>query len=114
MRIRTTALLFALSLLLIFSHAALLAAEDSFEEMSMEDRLFVRGLISNVYPEKMQISIRPAKGDLVRVLIDSDTILEGLSRIDELEKEQQVKVWYAPDEDKNRAIKIIKMMELGC
>ena len=34
--------------------------------------------------------------------------------IDEFKKEQQVKVWYSLDEESNRAIKIIKMMELGC
>ncbi len=103
-----------MALFFILFHTALLAADDSFEEMSTEERLFVRGLISKVYPERMQISIRPAKGSLVRVSIDSDTILEGVSRIDELEKEQQVKVWYAPDDDNNRALKIVKMMELGC
>lgn len=114
MRFRTIFLLFSLASLLLSFNTALFAAGDSFEEISTEGRLFVRGLISNVYPEKMQISIRPPKGRLVRVSIDSDTVLEGVSRIDELEKEQQVKVWYAPDPDSNRAIKIVKMMELGC
>lgn len=115
MKFPNTLLLLSLSLLLIVLSAAPLAAGDSFEEMSTEGRLFVRGLISGVHPDRMQISVRPAKGELVRVSIDADTVLEGVSRIDELKKEQQVKVWYAPDKDNNnRALKIEKMMELGC
>ena len=90
------------------------AAEALFEEVSTEDLLYVRGLISRVYPEKMQISVRPPKSKLVRISIDADTILEGVSQIGDFEKEQQVKIWYSPENEKNRAIKIKKMMDLGC
>ena len=89
-------------------------ANENLEEVSTEDALYVRGLVSKVYLDKMQISVRPPKGKSLRVTIDPDTILEGVSQIDEFEKEQQVKIWYSPDEGNNRAIKIIKMMELGC
>lgn len=100
--------------LLFFLSAVPLAANESFEEVSTEEMLFVRGLISKVYPERMQISVRPPKGSSVRIRLDPETILEGVSRIDDFEKEQQVKVWYAPGDGDNRAIKIEKMMELGC
>jgi hypothetical protein len=76
--------------------------------------LYVRGLISKVYPDRMEIAIRPPKGRVVRVALVPDTILTGVSRIDELEKEQQVKVWYSTEDGNNRAIRIEKMMELGC
>ena len=89
-------------------------ANETLEEVSTEDTLYVRGLVSKVYLDKMQISVRPPKGELIRISIDPETILEGVSQIDEFEKEQQVKVWYSVDEDNNRAIKIIKMLELGC
>lgn len=89
-------------------------AQGTFEEMSTEDMRYVRGLISKVYPDTMQISVKPAKGKRVRVTIDPDTIIEGVSQVDELEKEQQVKVWYSPDNGNNRAVKIKKMMDLGC
>ena len=102
-----------MSLLIVF-WAAPLWAGDNLEEVSTENTLYVRGLVSKVYLEKMQISVRPPKGKSIRISIDPDTTLEGVSMIDEFEKEQQVKVWYSLDEDKNRAIKIIKMMELGC
>lgn len=89
-------------------------ANDTLEEVSTEDKLYVRGLVSKVYLDKMQISVRPPKGKSIRISIDPDTILEGVSQIDEFKKEQQVKIWYSPDEGNNRAIKVIKMMELGC
>ena len=91
-----------------------LAAQEMFEEMSTEDMLYVRGLVSKVDLAKMQISVKPAKGERVRITIDPDTQLDGVSQIDEFEKEQQVKVWYSIDNDTNRAIRIKKMMELGC
>ena len=89
-------------------------AEEMFEEVSTEDYLYVRGLVSKVYPDKMQISVRPPKGKLVRIVIDPDTILDGVSQIDDFEKEQQVKIWYLLDNNNNRAIKIKKLMDLGC
>ena len=102
-----------LSSLLWFMVEPILANE-KLEEVSTEDALYVRGLVSKVYLDNMQISVRPPKGKLMRITIDPDTILEGVSQIDEFEKEQQVKIWYSPDEGNNRAIKIIKMMDLGC
>ena len=90
------------------------AADESFDEVSTEEMRYVRSLISKVYPDRMEISIRPPKGGVVRIALDPDTILKGLSRIDDLEKEQQVKVWYSTEDGNNRAIRIEKMMELGC
>lgn len=106
--------LLILAALLVSIGMAPAAAQGTFEEVSTEDTLYIRGLISKVYPDTMQISIKPAKGKRVRVTIDPDTIIEGVSQIDELEKEQQVKVWYSPHDGNNRAIKIKKMMDLGC
>lgn len=91
-----------------------ITAEEMYEEVSTENMLYVRGLISKVDTDKMQISVRPPKGKRIRITIDPDTLLEGVSQIDEFEKEQQVKVWYSLETDTNRAIKIKKMMELGC
>ena len=89
-------------------------ADDTFEEMSTQDMQYVRGLISRVSIEKMQISVRPPKGKLIRINIDPDTVLEGVSQIDEFKKEQQVKVWYSTENDSRKAIKVKMMMELGC
>lgn len=89
-------------------------AAEMFEEGSTEDMQYARGLVSSVKFDKMQISVRPPKGKALRINITPDTILEGVSQIDEFEKEQQVKVWYRVEDGDNNAIKIIKLMELGC
>ena len=89
-------------------------ADDLVEEVSTDEVVFVRGLISNVYDEKMQIAVRPLKGKRVVISIGPDTLLEGVSRLDELEKKQQVKVWYSIDDDGNKALKIKRLMDLGC
>ena len=89
-------------------------AAGEFEEMSTADMLYVRGLISSVSLDKMQISVRPPKDDRIIITIDPDTVFDGVERIDELKKKQQVKVWYSPAGGENKAVKIEKMMELGC
>ena len=91
-----------------------LPAEQNQTEVSTEAPIYVRGLVRKVYPEKMQISVRPVKGKAIRITIGPDTILEGLTKIDEFAKEQQVKVWYVVDQEGNRAIRIKKVMDLGC
>ena len=105
---------FLLATIVVFLSSLPAAADESFAEVSTEEMLYVRGLISKIYPDKMEIQIRPPKGGVVRIALDPDTILKGVSRIDELEKEQQVKVWYSTENGNNRAIRIEKMMELGC
>ena len=115
MNARRSTLILALLMSFVLGFGLMpLWASDDLEEVSTEDTLYVRGLVSKVYLDKMQISVRPPKGKSIRITIDPDTVLEGVSLIDEFKKEQQVKVWYSRDEDSNRAIKIIKMMELGC
>ena len=89
-------------------------AADLLEEMSTEDTIYIRGIISSVSPEKMQIAVRPPKSDRIVITIGPDTVLEGVKQIDELVKKQQVKIWYSPATSKNRAVKIKKIMELGC
>ena len=115
MKIRSTAIKLVLLVSFCFwFRATPVLAEEFFDEVSTEEMLYVRGLVSKVYLDKVQISVRPPKNKLIRITIDPDTILEGVSQIDEFEKEQQVKVWYSVDDGDNRAIKIKKMMELGC
>lgn len=91
-----------------------IVAKEIFEEVSTEDILYVRGLVSKVYADKMQISVQPPKSKRVRVTLGPDTVLDGVSNIGEFEKEQQVKVWYSIDNGDNQAIRVEKMMRLGC
>ncbi len=106
-------LLLMLSLSPMFPHPSG-HASDFYEETSTDDMIYMRGIVSRVSPEEMQIAVRPLKGKRVVITIDPDTLLEGISQIDELEKKQQVKVWYSIQEETNKAIKIKKMMDLGC
>ena len=85
-----------------------------YEEMSTEDVLYIRCIISSVSVEKMEISVRPLKAERVTVAIGPDTEMEGFESIDELAKKQQVKVWYAVVDGANIALKVVKLMELGC
>ena len=89
-------------------------ALDLSEEVSTDEVIFTRGIISKIYAENMQIGVRPLKGKLIIISIDPDTLLEGFSRLDELGKKQQVKIWYSIENDGNKALKIKKMMDLGC
>lgn len=91
-----------------------IVAKEAFKEESTKNMLYIRGLVSRVYPEKMEISVKPPKGRRVIITINPDTIMEGVFQIDEFEIEQQVKVWYSTNQGENQAIKVIKMMELGC
>ena len=60
--------LLALMFLLLFESGPL-AAEEMFEEVSTEDMLYVRGLVSKVDLAQMQISVRPAKGIPFSIII---------------------------------------------
>lgn len=89
-------------------------ANDFFEEISTDEMLFIKGVINKVSIDKMQLAVRPFKGKRVLITFDSQTLLEGIYTIEELDKEQQVKVWYSVENNGNKALKIIKMMDLGC
>jgi hypothetical protein len=106
-------LLLLAALLIIFSTVPV-TADEFPEDQSNPDMIYLRGLVSKVSTDDMQISVKPPTGKSVRISIDPDTILEGVDNFGGFEKEQQVKVWYKEENGLNRALKIIKMMELGC
>lgn len=83
-------------------------------ETSADNTLYVRGLISSIYTDRMQIAVRPPKSKRIIITIEPATVFEGFQQLGELEKKQQVKVWYFIDDSGNRAVKIKKMLELGC
>ena len=63
-------------------------AAETFEEMSTPNMLYVRGLVSAVSIEKMQISVRPPKEKRIRIIIDPDTLFDGdrTAMVDDLEQ----------------------------
>jgi len=101
-----------LGFLLLF--VAPLQAAQFEEEVSSADYLFVNAIVQAVSPEDLTLTLKQKKGPTITISLDKDTVLEGFYHLSELEIRQKVKVWYRPDERENRALKILKPLELGC
>ena len=115
MKKHSTAINLILLISFLFNFSVLpIVAKELFKEESSENILYTRGLISKVYADRMQVSVKPFKSKRVMITLGPDTILDGASQIGDFEKEQQVKVWYSTNKGANQAIKIKIMMELGC
>jgi len=84
------------------------------EEVSTQDYLFVEGIIKSVSPEKQTIELKQKKGPTISVSIDEKTVFEGFYKLTELKRRQKIKVWYQPEQENNKALKILKPLELGC
>jgi hypothetical protein len=98
--------------LLLFS-APLQGAQ--FEEnVSTDDYLFVEGILRSVSPKEQTITIKQKKQPSISFSIDENTIFEGFSELTELQLRQKIKIWYHPEQENNRALKILKPLELGC
>ncbi len=88
---------------------------DQFEEdVSTEQCLYAKGIIQSISPEELTIVLKQKEGPKIRLSIDRDTIFEGFYELTELKRRQQLKVWYQPGEQENKALKITKPLELGC
>jgi hypothetical protein len=94
--------------------AALLHGAQFDEEVSTQDYLFVKGIIRSVSPEDQTLTLKQKKGPNISFSIDKDTVFEGFYKLTELKRRQKIKVWYRPQQTKNRALKILKPLELGC
>jgi hypothetical protein len=84
------------------------------EEVSTQEYLFAKGIIRSVSPETREITLKQRKGPNITFSIDKDTVFEGFYKLTELKRRQKIKVWYQPKQTENRALKIIKPLELGC
>jgi hypothetical protein len=104
---------FSLFFLLLFFSAPLQGAQFE-EDVSTQDYLFVEGIIRSISPENQMIKIKQRKGPTISVFIDENTIFEGFYKLTELQPRQKIKVWYQPAQTNNRALKILKPLELGC
>ena len=102
-----------LLLWLLFVVAPLHGAEFE-EEMSTSDYLFVQGIVRSVSAEKQTITLKQKKGPKISFFIDQDTVFEGFYKLTELKLRQKIKVWYQPNEQGNKALKILKPLDLGC
>ena len=80
MKIRNLKILLIVMLVLIFMGQGVSAFQqaDLDEEMSTVDRLYIRGIISEIIAAENLLVIRPVKGPMVRILVTPDTLLEGV------------------------------------
>jgi len=84
------------------------------EEMSTEEYLFVKGIVKSVSVDDQTLTLKQNKGPAISFFLDEDTLLEGFYHLSDLKPRQKIKVWYLPKEPKNKALKILKPLELGC
>ncbi len=74
----------------------------------------MQGIIRSVSPDEQTMTIKQKKGPTISVIIDENTVFEGFYKLTELKRRQKIKVWYKPEKDNNKALKILKPLELGC
>ena len=85
------------------------------DQTLIEDQaLVIQGKVRSVAPETGELAVKPDKGERLTVVVDGYTKLQGFSALKELEKKQRVKVWYIVEGEKNKAVKVEKLPELGC
>jgi len=94
--------------------ASPLAARQYEEEVSSQEYLFVKGMILTVSPEARSIKIQQKKGGTITLFINPETEFEGVSKYEELQVRQVIKVWYNPEQSGGTALKIVKLPDLGC
>ena len=76
--------------------------------------LMAQGKVKSFDNEKQLILIKTTKGERVSIALDWNTALIGYSSLQEIKKEQGVKIWYSVEVDKKTATKIERKLEVGC
>ncbi len=84
------------------------------EEVSTQDYLFAKGIIKSISIDEQTITLKQKEGPNISISIDKDTVFEGFYKLSELKIRQKMKIWYQPMEEENKALKILKPLELGC
>ena len=92
-----------------------IAAQEELEERSVDQEFsFVEGKARAVSVENNIITVKPNKGKKVEIFIDLSTVFKGASSLEDIEKNNRVKVWYVLDGEGRKAVKVEKLPELGC
>ncbi|MGB3225015.1 MAG: hypothetical protein WBB23_19610 [Desulforhopalus sp.] len=84
------------------------------EDVSTDEYLFVKGIVQSISLEEQKLTLKQKNGEKISFSIGEDTILEGFYKLTELPLRQKIKVWYKPKGQENKALKILKPLELGC
>ena len=99
---------------LLFFLVPFVDAQNNTSDMSVDELLFIQGIVKYVSLEKQRITVRPSWEERVKIYVDEQTDFVGISTLEELTKEQRVKVWYTAVGDINIAFKLERLPDLGC
>ncbi len=89
-------------------------AQNKTSEMSVDEALFIQGIIKQISLGKELITVKPSKEERVKIQVDERTGFVGMSTLEELKKGQRVKVWYTAIGNINIAEKVERLPDLGC
>ncbi len=111
---RLAGMIIVLAGCLLLFLAPVVAAQDSISAMSTDETLLIQGTVRRVLPGEKTITVKVDKGKKIQILVGQFTGFVGISSLEELKKGQRVKVWYTVVGEENRAVKVEKLLELGC
>lgn len=93
--------------------AVILAAAPT-EQGSSTKELVEKGLVRSVSAADQTLVLSKKGGKTAEIVIDSQTVFVGFSKLKELQPKDRVKVWYRDDPTQKTATKVEKLPELGC
>lgn len=89
-------------------------AQNNISEMSVDEPLFLKGIVKRISLSKKSIFVKQGKDERVIIQVDKQTGFVGMSTLEELKKGQRVKIWYTAVGDTNIAKKVERLPDLGC
>jgi hypothetical protein len=111
---RQAGILIAIIGCLLLFGASFVDAQNNTSELSVDEPLFVQGIVKHISLAKELITVKSGKEKRVKIQVDERTDFAGISTFEELKKGQRVKVWYTPIGDINIADKVERLPDLGC
>jgi hypothetical protein len=100
-------------LLLLFSVSPATAQTDTLD-MTSDGIVLIKGSVRKVSQEIDTIIVKSTKAGRIQILVAPQVDFIGISSLADLKKGQQVKVWYSPVGEENRAVKVELLPDLGC
>ncbi len=89
-------------------------AQNTVSEISTNEALYIKGSVRKVAAEKNTIFVKVSQGEKFQLLVAPQTDFVGISSLADLQKGQQVKVWYSLVGEEKRAVKLELLPDLGC
>ena len=99
-------------LLLCFASVSL--AENINSAVSGDEVFLIQGVVRRVLPEENMILVKIRKGEKIKIRISQQTDYVDIISLEELKKGQRIKVWYTIRGAENSAVKVERLLELGC